>query len=103
VVAKTSTGIIMFVGSDCARSSHKKLEFSGAAVNIGATGIQVYSFSDRLTRLSGRENTVWIRTRKSPIKIGIWTTIGPRQPNGLTPASLYSRMVSVEIRERSLA
>jgi hypothetical protein len=31
VVAKTSNGIIMFVGSDCARSSQRKLEFSGAA------------------------------------------------------------------------
>ena len=71
VVAKTSTGIIKFVGSDCARSNHKKLEFSGAAEYIGAIGIQEYSFSEKPTRSSGRENTVWIRTRKSPIKIGI--------------------------------
>ena len=40
VVAKTSTGIIMLVGSDWARSSHRKFEFRGAAEWIGATGIQ---------------------------------------------------------------
>lgn len=30
-------------------------------------------------------------------------TRGPRQPTGLTPASLYRRIVSWEIRARSLA
>lgn len=87
VDAKTSTGMIRLVGSDLARSSHKKPESKGAAENMGTTGIHVYIFSDSPTRLSGRENTIWIKTRNRPIKIGIWTTIGPRQPNGLTPAS----------------
>ncbi len=31
VVAKTSTGMIMLVGSDCARSNQRKFEFKGAA------------------------------------------------------------------------
>ena len=102
VDAKTRTGMMMFVGSDADRSSHRKFAFSGGAECTGATGIQVYSFSDRPTRSSGLENTVWINTRNSPISTGIWTIIGPRQPNGLTPASRYRRMVSWETRDRSL-
>ncbi len=51
-------------------------------------GIQVYIFSDSPTKSSGLENTVWINTRKRPISTGIWMIIGPRQPRGLTPASL---------------
>jgi len=70
---------------------------------MGATGIQVYNFSERPTRSSGFENTVWINTRKRPISMGIWTTMGPKQPKGLTPASRYRRMVSWETLERSLA
>ncbi len=69
---------------------------------MGAMGIQAYNFSDNPTRSSGVENTVWINTRNSPIKTGIWTIIGPRQPSGLTPASRYRRMVSWETRDRSL-
>jgi hypothetical protein len=57
VVAKTNTGMMMLVGSGLARSSHKNPGSKGAAVNMGAIGIQVYIFSDRPTRLSGRENT----------------------------------------------
>ena len=87
VDTNTSTGKISLVGSDSARSSHRKRESKGAAENMAADGIQVYNFSDRPTRLSGRENTTWINTRNSPIRIGIWTIIGPRQPMGLTPAS----------------
>ena len=102
VDTKTSTGIIMLVGSDWARSNQRNFESRGAAENTCATGIQVYSFSDSPTRLSGRENTTWINTRNRPIRMGIWTIIGPRQPKGLTPASRYSRMVSWEIRDRSL-
>ena len=102
VDTKTSTGIIRLLGSDLARSSHRKRESIGAAENTATAGIQVYNFSDRPTRLSGRENTTWINTRNSPIRMGIWTIIGPRQPKGLTPASRYSRMVSWDTRERSL-
>ncbi len=101
VDAKTSTGIIGSLAF-LARSSHRKPESKGAAVKMGATGTQVYNFSDSPTRLSGRENTTWISTRNSPIRMGIWTTIGPRQPKGLTPASRYRRMVSWETRDRSL-
>jgi len=94
VVAKTVTGMITFVGSGTDRSSHRKFAFNGAAEKMGATGIQVYIFSDNPTRSSGLENTVWINTRNSPIRTGIWTIMGPRQPMGLTPASRYRRMVS---------
>ena len=71
-------------------------------MNIGKTGIQVYNLSENPTRLSGREKRIWINTRNKPIRMGIWTTIGPRQPKGLTPASRYSRIVSWDTRERSL-
>ena len=101
VETKTSTGRIILLGSDSARSSHRKLESIGAAANIGATGIHVYSFSENPTKLSGREKSIWINTRKRPIRMGIWTIIGPRQPKGLTPASRYNRMVSCDTRDRS--
>ena len=71
VEAKTITGMITFVGSDADRSNHRKFAFSGAAVYMGATGIQEYSFSDNPIRSSGLENTVWINTRNSPIRTGI--------------------------------
>ena len=100
---KTSTGMISLVGSDAARSSQRNLESKGAAENTAVSGIQVYNFSDNPTRSSGRENTSWINTRNRPIRMGIWTIIGPRQPKGLTPASRYRRMVSWDIRDRSRA
>ncbi len=87
VDAKTSTGMIRLVGSDFARSSQRKPESMGAEAKMGAMGIQVYIFSDSPTRSSGRVNTTWIKTRNSPIRMGIWTIIGPKQPMGLTPAS----------------
>ena len=58
VDAKTNTGINTFVGSDADRSSHRKSAFSGAAVYMGAIGIQEYSFCDNPIRSSGLENTV---------------------------------------------
>ena len=63
----------------------------------------MYNFSDNPTSWSGRENTIWSNTRKSPMSMGIWMIIGPRQPKGLTPASRYMRMVSWDTRVRSLA
>ncbi len=36
------------------------------------------------------------------MSMGIWMTIGPRQPIGFTPASRYNFMVSWETRARSL-
>ena len=65
-------------------------------------GIQAYSFSERPTSLSGVLNSVWIRTRNRPMRMGIWTTRGPIQPMGLTPASRYNRMVSCDTLARSL-
>ncbi len=102
VETKTSTGKINLEGSDSARSNHRKRESMGAAANIGAAGIQVYNFAENPTRLSGREKSIWINTRNKPIRMGIWTIIGPRQPKGLTPASRYRRMVSWDTRDRSL-
>ena len=102
VETKTIAGMIRLVGSDLARSNQRNLESKGAAANKGTAGIHVYRFSYSPTRSSGRENTVWINTRNSPIRTGIWTIIGPRQPMGLTPASRYRRMVSWEIRVLSL-
>ena len=87
VDTKTSTGMIRLLGSDSARSSHRKPGSRGGAEYIGARGIHRYNFSDNPTRLSGREKTTWTKTRNRPIRIGIWTTMGPRQPRGFTPAS----------------
>ena len=78
-----------------------KSAFRGAAEYMLNMGIQEYSFCDRPTRSSGAENSVCIRTRNSPIRMGICTTNGPRQPTGLTPASRYIRIVSWEMRLRS--
>ena len=79
----------------------RKPESIGAAEYMGKMGIHEYSFLDRPTRSSGLVNRVCIRTRNSPIRMGICTTNGPRQPMGLTPASRYIRMVSCEMRPRS--
>lgn len=56
---------------------------------------------DSPTRSFGVVKRVCISTRNRPIRIGICTTMGPRQPTGLTPDSRYIRMVSWEIRVRS--
>ena len=53
---RTLMGLSLMDG-DFARSNHRNPGFSGAAENMGATGIQVYIFSDSPTRLSGLENT----------------------------------------------
>ena len=82
-------------------SMPKKLLFKGTAEWIDTNPIHEYSFSERPTRLSGPANRVWISTRNRPNRIGIWTTMGPRQPTGLIPASLYRRMVSWDTRARS--
>ncbi len=70
---------------------------------MGTNVIQEYSLSDRLTRSSGLLNNVCIKTRNKPMRIGIWTISGPRQPMGFTPLSRYNRMVSWETRCRSPA
>ncbi len=68
---------------------------------MGKIGIHEYSFWDSPTKSSGEANNVCISTRNNPIRMGICTTSGPRQPMGFTPASRYIRMVSWEIRLRS--
>jgi hypothetical protein len=79
----------------------RKEALRGTTEYIGKIGIQEYNFSERPIKSSGLANRVWINTRNNPIRMGIWTTIGPKQPMGLTPASLYSFMVSWEARDRS--
>ena len=88
-------------GSGWLRSSQRKVLLTGAAEWIGTKLIHVYSLSERFTRSSGLLNRVRISTRNRPMRMGIWTINGPRQPMGLTPLSRYSRMVSWEIRWRS--
>ena len=102
VDTNTSAGMTTVNGSGWPRSSQRNSAFSGAAEWMLTTGIQLYSLSESPTRSSGLENTVWINTRNSPIRMGICTTSGPRQPMGLTPASRYMRMVSCDTRARSL-
>ncbi len=53
------------------------------------------------TRSLGASNRVCTKTRNSPKRTSIWGTIGPRQPKGLMPDSLYSFIVSWDIRARS--
>ena len=90
-------------GSGWLKSSHRKWGFTGIAEWTGTNVIHEYNLPERFTRSSGLLNNVWMRTRNSPIKIGIWMINGPRQPMGLTPVSRYSLMVSWEMRWRSPA
>ena len=75
----------MGVGSGRARSSEKKMLFSGTTP--WTQGSQGYRCLESPTRLSGVEGRVWRRAWYSPIQIGNWMNIGPRQPSGLTPCS----------------
>ena len=59
--------------------------------------------SDSRTRSLGVLNRVCTKTRNSPKRTSIWGTIGPRHPMGLMPDSLYSFIVSWDIRARSPA
>ena len=52
---------------------------------------------------SGSVGSVTRSAWNSPIQIGNWMSIGPKQPRGFTPASRYSFMVSWEARPRSPA
>ena len=103
MVTATKTGITMGDGSGRLRSIQRKPLFTGIAAWIGTNVIHAYSLSERLTRSSGLLNNVWISTRNRPIRIGIWTIRGPRQPIGFTPLSRYSRIVSWDMRWRSPA
>lgn len=58
---------------------------------------------ERAASRSGLVGSNAVMEMYRPIQMGNWMTIGPRQPIGLTPASLYSRIVSWEMRVRSLA
>lgn len=53
------------------------------------------------TRSFGVSKSVCTKTRNSPKRISIWGIIGPRQPKGLMLDSLYSFIVSWDIRARS--
>ena len=98
VVTATSTGMTTGDGSGWLRSSQRNVLLTGTAEWIGTKVIQAYSLSDRFTRSSGLLNRVRIKTLNKPIRMGIWTINGPRQPTGFTPLSRYSRIVSWEMR-----
>ena len=95
----TRTGITNGDGSGCPKSIHKKLASIGMA--LWTWGSHPYRCCDRPTRLSGVDATVCLIVWKSPIHIGNWMNIGPRHPSGLTPRSLYRRIVSCDARPRS--
>jgi len=77
------------------RSNHKKLLSTGTAV--WTIGSQLYSSLDRSARFSGLEGNTLINAQYNPIQMGIWMIMGPRQPMGFMPFSLYIRNVSDEI------
>ena len=95
VEAATSNGK-SGVGSGAERSSvpviHQTFVFNGSA--SPPTGSQEYSRCERYTKLPGRLPSPLMMAQYRPIQMGNWTTMGPRQPMGLMPASLYSFMVS---------
>lgn len=86
----TSTGSTNRGGS--ARSSHRKRLSRGMA--SFTRGSQAYNFCDSPARRSGWSGRVWMMAWYRPIQMGIWMNMGPRHPRGLTPFSLYRRMVS---------
>ncbi len=87
VDTKTRTGMIMGDGSGTERSIHKKCGFMGAAAKATENGATGYIFSASPTSLSGVLNRVCINTRNKPKRMGIWITMGPKHPMGLTPDS----------------
>ena len=103
VVTATSTGITTLDGSGWLKSIHRNPLFTGTAACIGTNVIHEYSLSERFTRSSGLSNSVSISTRNNPMRIGICTISGPRQPIGFTPLSRYRRIVSWDTRCRSPA
>ena len=68
------------------RSSPRKLLSRGTAELT--CGSHEYRCSDRPASLSGVDGSVWRSAWYRPMKMGNCTTMGPRQPMGLTPASL---------------
>ena len=80
------------VGSGLARSSQRKWLLKGMA--LWAMGRKEYICWERRTRASGVVGSICTRAWYSPNQIGIWMAMGPRHPRGLTPAFLYSAMVS---------
>ncbi len=99
VVRATSTGRIG-VGSGAPRSSPRNVLSSGISwFTLGSHG---YSLPDRSMSASGVEGSIARRVWNSPMKMGNWSTIGPRQPMGFTPCSRYSRSVSWDRRCLSL-
>ena len=95
--SKKGAGLL---AENLARSiQRKELSRGTASLTLGS---QLYRRPDRSASFSGVDGNVWRRAKKRPKKMGIWITIGPRQPRGLTPCSLYMRIVSWEARALSL-
>ena len=89
--APTATGKIG-VRSGKARSSQRN-ELSSGTTSC-TWGSQEYRRLERPTRLSGVDGRVCRMAWYSPIQMGNCMKKGPRQPIGLTPASLYTFIVS---------
>ena len=98
--APTSTGRIKVV-SGLARSQTKNWLFRGTTRSTA--GSHPYSLWDRPIRFSGVVGNARMTDRYRPIQMGIWMTIGPRHPMGLTPCSRYNFMVSRDSSWRLLA
>lgn len=76
---------IGFAADTSARLSPKAMPFSGMTSWTGVS--HGYRCRDRSASLSGVDGRVALSAQKRPKKIGIWITMGPRQPRGLTPCS----------------
>ena len=94
VVAATRNGIMMGDGSGAPKSSQRNCALIGTAWCTGINVIHEYTLSEYPIKSSGVVYRIWIKTLKSPMRIGIWMINGPKQPTGLTPASLYTFIVS---------
>lgn len=103
-VGSVDTGVIIFCvthivaptrmarkKSGTARFIHKNWLFNGSAEYT--TG-QSYRKRDRFKKLSGVTAKTRIIAWYRAIQMGIWISIGKRQPAGLTPDSLYSFICS---------
>ncbi len=69
-----------------ARSIPKNPRLTGTTVS--RTGSHPYSLPANPARLSGVNGTTKLIAQKSPMNIGIWMIMGPRQPMGFMPISL---------------
>ena len=77
--------------SGTARFSHRKCSFRGTA---WCTAPREYSLSESPSSSSGVAASAFKIDWYSAIQMGSCSSMGPRQPSGLTPLSLYSFIIS---------